>query len=696
MFERHTRDPRPPRRPRWAATLALALFASMLVPDASPAARAKATELRSAALLDLRDVSADRLLAPRTPPRPEPQPDEEFTSCIDGAGAPPLITRWELANEKRAPVKVLLATIQNPHRHPVVADLVLQGIGLDQRVASRKLRRVRLKGGQAKQVRVPVRRLPVQSIGAPSAFEIHATIKGHEGGPVVVPSEQIYAQHLPGYKTAIVSTPEDARARFARNDFRGSRAFAKGWKRIVAPLLKPRGRVYDAKSRGFVDIGSLPSDGRARALGQASLAMTDKEAALVKDILQKQQPDLPSPWPPEPKEGTRLCASWHASFVDAGYGEDYLAQKGLQTVPARYARAILTTDANQLVWQGVLDGQGCSEILSLEDQSFIFILIPEMYKDGAAIDVFFKKENGVEFGEWFLTAFSLFTIPNSPPGVSDINIVSGHDDITRVSAVMSQILATPDNGMPAEAIDIWADSKCGGDPNSYSACAGLKVMYIGERKQGGHNSFWKYVIAHEFGHVQQRLEMGIPHKDYDAFAPPEPGCRCDHVVSSNKKHCMQSLEEAGVAQVEGWAQFYAAKAFNDPAQNDCTHVYYKEYLYLDKEFPSAHTPPVPRDCRGMVRWHYNYCWHPGQDVSTEHDWMNFLWSANTVSSSRSTMDDLAAIFRTACTGGGGLCGTWDHLTWPDFVAASEVHHGGASTPEHLHFLQSGDDHKVND
>lgn len=669
-----------------------ALLCALAAPTSASAARAS-FDLRAAPFPDVVDLHTPGRLPPREPAPPA------GALCVDGAGSPAVLTRWNLEiTKKGVPVKILFATIENTTRDKVVAKLHAKGVGLGQRVAERTLRRVRLEPGQKKTLRLPVKRLPVQSIGAPSAVEIYATVAGFDGADVVVPSAPLHVEFLPGYDRAVVSRVEGARERFAPSEIRSSVALAKGLARMTEPLRRQTGRFFDSARRKFVTVGGIRNGERVAHYGQVAIAIDSIQADRVEGLL-SQFEDLPSPkqpWPPQPKEGVRMCASWRAAFVDAGFGEDYLAEKGLQLAKARFARAILTTGADQLVWQGVLDAQGCSDVLPLTDGEFIFILIPEMHKDGANIDISFREENGVEYSEWFLTSFSLFTIPNSPPGLSTIHVASGHDDISRVSAVISQILVTPDNGVPATTIDVLADSKCHGNPNSYSACAGNKKMWIGERKQGDHNSQWKYVIAHEFGHVQQRATMGMPRSDYDEFAPAEPACRCDHVVSANKKHCMQSLEEAGVAQIEGWAQFYAAKAFNNPYENDCTHVYYKEYLYLDKEFPSTHTPPVPRDCRGMVRWHYNYCWHPGQDVSTEHDWMNFLWSANTVSSSKSSMDDLATIFRTACTGGSGLCSSGTALTWPDFAAASELHFGGVSHPQHQHFLGSADDHKVND
>lgn len=210
----------------------------------------------------------------------------------------------------------------------------------------------------------------------------------------------------------------------------------------------------------------------------------------------------------------------------------------------------------------------------------------------------------------------------------------------------------------------------------------------GERIVG--DTYWKYTMAHELGHAVQERAMGGLSASYSvtapAFAPP-PKCACDHVTSSNTLHCLQSIEEPNAAHIEGWAQFYASRVWNDIAQPDCTFKYYKEFasdvclpgMPADGCFtlPSgliSNKPPVPVSCIDPVRWRNTQCFDDtigsGEAVtrwSTEYDYMGFLYSLDTQGgASRLTMNDLFDVFRAVCSG--GVCAPFvATVAWDDCV-----------------------------
>ena len=67
------------------------------------------------------------------------------------------------------------------------------------------------------------------------------------------------------------------------------------------------------------------------------------------------------------------------------------------------------------------------------------------------------------------------------------------------------------------------------------------------------------------------------------------------------------------------------------------------------EFVSLEHPPVKVDCKYQIRWMENFC--PANNQGTEWDWMGFLYDVNTAPvSSRSTIDDLGAIYVALCGG----------------------------------------------
>jgi hypothetical protein len=162
----------------------------------------------------------------------------------------------------------------------------------------------------------------------------------------------------------------------------------------------------------------------------------------------------------------------------------------------------------------------------------------------------------------------------------------------------------------------------------------------------------KYTVAHEFGHFVQGNAHGPVRGVYEPGDPlgAPPLCRCDHVPVDQQLHCLQSLEEPNAAQVEGYAQYFAARAFNadiDEGGAGCTFVYYKEFLdracvpgAACRPHPTEaglfiNDPPVPIPCDVAKRWRDSNCLNgPGSspapsadllNTGTELDWMQFYY-----------------------------------------------------------------------
>jgi hypothetical protein len=217
-----------------------------------------------------------------------------------------------------------------------------------------------------------------------------------------------------------------------------------------------------------------------------------------------------------------------------------------------------------------------------------------------------------------------------------------------------------------------------------------------------HQARWKYVVAHEAGHqIQQRAAGDFSNAEYGFVCPsgttpgsPQcPGrlsqytvggvvdppwvadtCGCAHVKAANQEHCLQSIERGGPAQSEGFAQFYAARSWNDEV-GDCSFTYYKEFLdtacrSLNSSDCKLHTtaagqqlfstlPPVQVGCRQPARWRNKQecsivsgASGKAGDYGTEYDWMGFLYSINRPTfptTPRVPTSDVWLIYRHACT-----------------------------------------------
>ncbi len=200
-------------------------------------------------------------------------------------------------------------------------------------------------------------------------------------------------------------------------------------------------------------------------------------------------------------------------------------------------------------------------------------------------------------------------------------------------------------------------------------------------------SFFKNVIAHEFGHVVQHFNGGNPTPS-DGYAEASTAgprlARCDHVAGANGWHCLQSWEPSPAAQGEGFAHFFASKVWNDPAEADCSFGYYKEVLNnfcmpgsagcsaftLDPSL-TVNAAPVPVGCKNSLRWRNNKAQaftidakangldinndgvlDPVGYIATEWDWMTFFSTLNSDPVAPWSITNFAGLYELAC---GGHC-----------------------------------------
>jgi len=175
--------------------------------------------------------------------------------------------------------------------------------------------------------------------------------------------------------------------------------------------------------------------------------------------------------------------------------------------------------------------------------------------------------------------------------------------------------------------------------------------------------------------------------------------------TSSSSVTLQSVEQPNAAQIEGWAQFYTSKVWNDERGSDCTFNYYKEFLFPGAA--AAVPPPVPVSCKTPVRWRNTHCTGSPSfsgtalaDMGTELDWMTFLWSINTDPANMLTMRSISDVYRAACGGVGAPCDGNDTLTWEATPGTASLRQAalsllGVAEPAKLTlFNQRGDEHGV--
>jgi hypothetical protein len=227
------------------------------------------------------------------------------------------------------------------------------------------------------------------------------------------------------------------------------------------------------------------------------------------------------------------------------------------------------------------------------------------------------------------------------------------------------------------------------------------------------DSRWKFIIAHEFGHVVQNAAGAALTGLYNPQVPNRPPvCRCDHVTVANQEHCMQGLQRWSDSQEEGFAHFYSANVWNSKvlsngSQNaSCTFEYYKEFLVTNQpnlpsgDFINIQTPgenpapalespcdtldsgivlgnggpgtffsikppmfvdclgnPTPPDPRSFVNYRLQAaCWPASPDttdLTTEFDWLKFYTNINRNPMNTSVtipITQILSLYNTLCGG----------------------------------------------
>jgi hypothetical protein len=411
-------------------------------------------------------------------------------------------------------------------------------------------------------------------------------------------------------------------------------------------------------------------------------------------VLPKKPAEMPSRRPanlhapsesPVPEIPFLFCSNWFVQYTDtgpAGQKEDYFATDQWASQPARYASFYIYDAWWNLVWGGNLDSAGCAWVeVPTAGNYFLGHWTNNTQRDGKVFHALFPSGDASGAGQWFNVASNTEFVWLFP---------TQNDDPIQVAAVTGQILyqdAVTPHGLglvPNHPYKILTNTGCPFFQPLTDSC------YLAPHHPGGGehgttligtteidgvpSANWKYIIAHEIGHHVQDSAMGFYHYNYMDNAS-EPLCACDYDLSwGNTEHCMQSRENVGGAQHEGFAQAFAGRVFNMPSQSDAIHVYYKPFAEDTWESPAL--PPSAFDLLDQPRWRQTKC--NVVDRGVEMDWMTFFYALTMEYSSDSVpMSEIFSLYRLACgngtpvpkcTGGGIFWGNlsfWAGGQWAD-------------------------------
>lgn len=640
-----------------------------------------------------------------------PPVEPRFGFVPDDSASVPVGIEWEKPDTSgvvRLPATTRLV-LRNATPIDVVLRVSLRSYGLETRTASRPLMDVRLAPNSERSIPVDLAELPIRSHGVPSSVYAEASyLQGRD--TVHIASSRLSYEYDDAMTVVRLYSYSGRRFRLHHPDDPGleRRRMAE----LDSLMLRTRGAVFDPL-RGYVPITRLPPVGDDLGLRVVGSV----------DFFERWPASLPPPGvdAPPPLMGRRsLCVHYTYRFVDAGFGEDHLASPEKGTAPARFGAYLVTRrDSNEPIASGFLGRNGCTPPLHLPASSpdqptenLYVLTTASRQKRGDVLLEMHSEQNfdiGTEPSFEPVISYSrtyFFFTQNHLADTTHHLFPSPDYVVHNALSVGQAMLIMEDNGLTQGNIRLYTrdiqpgpfyDPTCKGlggfastDYATKSAfvCLGRNKAATNASEIWNYNTYYKYVIAHELGHVVQGLATENLSRNYSLDAALSvPLCRCDHVDSSNQAHCLQSQEGMGAGQSEGFAHFYAARILNKASEPDCRFVYYKEFL----EPPSNQKklPPYPVSCTQPVKWLETRCLAPNRAV--EYDWMNFLYAINTAPSAATTLPDLYTIYLAACGGTG--CES-KNPTWAELQAAAVVHFG-LGDPRATWFVDRGDAYGVN-
>jgi hypothetical protein len=416
-----------------------------------------------------------------------------------------------------------------------------------------------------------------------------------------------------------------------------------------------------------------------------------------------------------------VCVDWSTTFVDASSAaaatkEDYGVGAATQVVDASYAEFSVTKVTcgpiycfSSTVDSGILGPNGCAEVDLPPGSGYTMKVKTRLHHGGGGnqYPIEWHPQNDPTSNVGVVQLSKSFTVPIPGSPLPPPFMTLPFHEAGNAAAAMSRTLASGAVVDQPSGFTTLAGLGClNGGPGipTTDACAGgsLKTGPYTKPDNSPGMLRWKFVLAHEAGHIVQDKGMGIPSYAY-CFTPagvvttncaaPNTGdppgapasCSCGHVSGTNGLHCLQSIERTSSAIVEGYAQFFATRVWNNP-DSGALFRYYKQFR---NENGTVTQPPLNVSSSTFSNWRDNHCFD--ELMSTELDWLQFFWNLHAIGSFKYSMGRIFDVFGDACNGScEGQNVTWDML---DAGAASFF---GNGSNEHNKLVTTGDNAGVDD
>ncbi len=626
------------------------------------------------------------------------------TLCNDGPHQAPIETGWGGTPGLHLSSSDEIVHIRNTTDQALSAVVTVRAFGLDGRDSSREVWSGSVPAGTAVQAPFALSAMPVQSVGKKSVAHLYTEITdapteySHLLG-VVSRSPGLAYSFDASYGT-ITTYAGDVHEGSVLHGVASQNDIANRIGQLGVELSSNTGRVWNGSS--FDDVGSLGANLLDEATVLGSHVFSDADTDQF-DIY----PAPTFPWGPD-NAGARVCASFVTHFLDDGHGETVVL--GDEPGPANTRMEVYEFEASgagTLLWAGYTNNSGCSPRLAgvVQGRGYVLKVESRLRLPDRNVDVVVRAAPrdgaGNELlgtgGEGFrhVVAARAFSLDTTPFGTNSVRMKFSSPQAFDATLSAGQVLARIGNGIPQDSSFTVMLDRCGGKESkvdTYTACAGTRTLWLGNNareyepyhedpRKTSHNVEWKFVVAHELGHlILDAQGASVPH-DYNALTGVTQ-CKCNHVKAiEDRSHCLQSKETHGGVETESLAHSIAAQTWNLPSASACTFVYYKDVLNGNLSIPAL-PPPVPVSCATPVKWLETYCAESG--TGAEWDWMNWFRSVNVAPASAAiSQADLADIVVRACV----YASCRVAAPTPAHLVAASRDKYGAGSPQANRFLE---------